>query len=48
MAINFFMEKDGNLFDTEHVISESDVIHKISSPQKIQKSQSRICFLFDL
>ena len=46
IAVNFFMEKDGNymMFETEHVISKSDVIHKISSPRHIQKSQLEFVF----
>ena len=50
IAMNFLMEKDGNcmMFETEHVISKSDVIHKISSPKHIQKSLTGVCFIFDL
>ena len=50
ITVNFFMEKDGNytMFETEHVISQSDVICKISSPRCIQKSRSQVCFIFDL
>ena len=48
IAVNFFMEKDGNymMFETEHVISKSDVICKISSPRCMQKKLYLSLFYF--
>ena len=48
LVVHFFMEKDGTytMFEAGHVISRSDVICKISSPTRIQKSHTRVGFIF--
>ena len=40
LVVHFFMENGGSytMYEAEHIISRSDVIHKISSSIHIEKS----------